>query len=680
MRKLIVILLLLFAVPVFGADVQVTQSGSGAPISVSEFNALSGDKGGNVYYFSGPISTKVDVDDIYGTGTGASDVLTLDGYEGGSCDPINDDCANGALLTGGMELNEGRDYITIQDFRMTEENLTVRDDPGGTDHSYITIQHNYFYDMDDRLLTVYEGTYITITDNKFDSYGKVSNTSGGIYLKYLHDTIFRGNEVGHTGSSQCSSCNNIEVHQCDHMLFEYNEIFGLPDDNPGAGIAIKENGSQDIIVRFNSFHNNGNSSIGHGLGINWPTTADIYIYGNLFYDNPMAGLYLYDGTHHVYIWSNIFIGNGKYGFITQYSSGRGHTSHVDHVWFYNNTLARNNSDEYTENGRGGIVHNDADSYVYIKNNILWNNRPAGAGGKYTQIFTDEDGSAEVTEMDYNTVYHDDVSPGGDLFHYENSYKTLAEMVSDTSFCDNGKEEDSGFTDPNGADNIHGTKDDDYTLNGTNSIDDGADLSGCFEVDIQGTQYEICYDDVLNPATVDWTGDAKDFADNAGNFTTKQDDNGDGWERGAYASPTSGLTITVTATDATATEESTTTGEWTIACSPNCAGETINFSYSGTADIDDDYDTDDETGDIVITGANDTITLTPVDDDVQDIGEVAILTITSGTGYKLGSPISASITIEDNDGAQDQGVSGISGSGSGCFTYTPDGSGSGSWTR
>ena len=143
-------------------------------------------------------------------------------------------------------------------------------------------------------------------------------------------------------------------------------------------------------------------------------------------------------------------------------------------------------------------------------------------------------------------------------------------------------------------------------------------------------------------------------------------------------------VTVTATDADAAEQGSDTGTWTIACSPNCDGVTVNLSYSGDAVLNTDYDLsngeDVEDGDITITGANDTIDLTPVDDDVQDVAETATLTIDVGTGYIPGQPNSANIVIADNDGAQDAGTSGMGGlgSGSGLVTYGP--SGSGSWAR
>ncbi len=47
-------------------------------------------------------------------------------------------------------------------------------------------------------------------------------------------------------------------------------------------------------------------------------------------------------------------------------------------------------------------------------------------------------------------------------------------------------------DPNGADNTHGTVDDDYTLSASGST--GEDLTACFGITIQNEVHTICYDD------------------------------------------------------------------------------------------------------------------------------------------------------------------------------------------
>jgi len=109
------------------------------------------------------------------------------------------------------------------------------------------------------------------------------------------------------------------------------------------------------------------------------------------------------------------------------------------------------------------------------------------------------------------------------------------------------------------------------------------------------------------------------------------------------------TITVTASDGSASEDGD-TGTYTVSCSPDCDGETINFNFSaGTAVLDTDFNCDHESS-ITITGSSDTVTLTPVDDGSIEEDETAILTLTSGSGYTVGSPSSATINISDNDGA------------------------------
>ena len=43
-----------------------------------------------------------------------------------------------------------------------------------------------------------------------------------------------------------------------------------------------------------------------------------------------------------------------------------------------------------------------------------------------------------------------------------------------------------------------------------------------------------------------------------------------------------------------------------------------------------------------------ITITPVDDALTESNETIILTITGGSGYNIGSPYTATVTIKDND--------------------------------
>ena len=179
------------------------------------------------------------------------------------------------------------------------------------------------------------------------------------------------------------------------------------------------------------------------------------------------------------------------------------------TYTYNNTFARNGDLDSGDPdpgsaARGGWVGIAGSNHV-VKNNLFYNNRPTGNYG-YQQIF-----DATGATKEYNTIYH--------------------------SMDIEGKVVDPGFTDPDGADNIHGTVDDDYTLAGSGNTD-GADLSKCFSVDLSGgdawmeahTGYgryiEPCIDDALDPNGTDWTTTPPTVS------TVKRDTYG--WSRGAYA--------------------------------------------------------------------------------------------------------------------------------------------------
>jgi hypothetical protein len=86
--------------------------------------------------------------------------------------------------------------------------------------------------------------------------------------------------------------------------------------------------------------------------------------------------------------------------------------------------------------------------------------------------------------------------------------------------------------------------DDYTLDGTNNVSEGTDLSECFAVTIQGVLYEPCVDDALDPNGTDWTTTPPTVV------TVKRDDYKRGtayWDRGAYVYDSGGENIVPTLT-------------------------------------------------------------------------------------------------------------------------------------
>ncbi|MCL6274895.1 gliding motility-associated C-terminal domain-containing protein [Muricauda sp. 2012CJ35-5] len=109
--------------------------------------------------------------------------------------------------------------------------------------------------------------------------------------------------------------------------------------------------------------------------------------------------------------------------------------------------------------------------------------------------------------------------------------------------------------------------------------------------------------------------------------------------------------TITATDDTATEAGVTTGEYEISLDAvNTSGGTItvNYTVGGTAGAGD-YNAIGASVGIANGAQTATITLTPVNDLLIEVNETVIVTLAGGTGYTVGSPNNATVTIESEDG-------------------------------
>ncbi|SDQ27203.1 Calx-beta domain-containing protein [Flagellimonas zhangzhouensis] len=111
------------------------------------------------------------------------------------------------------------------------------------------------------------------------------------------------------------------------------------------------------------------------------------------------------------------------------------------------------------------------------------------------------------------------------------------------------------------------------------------------------------------------------------------------------------TATLTATDDTATETGTTTGEFTVNLdATNISGSplTINYSVSGTATSGDDFIALTGSVQIANNSSSATILLTPIDDTEVEVDETVILNLEAGTGYSVGNPDEATVTIVSED--------------------------------
>ena len=109
------------------------------------------------------------------------------------------------------------------------------------------------------------------------------------------------------------------------------------------------------------------------------------------------------------------------------------------------------------------------------------------------------------------------------------------------------------------------------------------------------------------------------------------------------------TVTMVATDATATENPVTTGTITVSRTGSTAASlTVYYTGGGTATMG--IDRLSIPGRIVIpAGASSAaITITPIDDTLVEGNETVVLTLTANAAYTAGSPASATVTIISND--------------------------------
>jgi hypothetical protein len=108
-------------------------------------------------------------------------------------------------------------------------------------------------------------------------------------------------------------------------------------------------------------------------------------------------------------------------------------------------------------------------------------------------------------------------------------------------------------------------------------------------------------------------------------------------------------VSVTLTDADASEEGPDAITFTLTRTEDPSNPlTITYTLTGTAINGTDY----ETNALSLTfGANEstaTVTITPIDDSIPELGETVVLTISPGAGYLPGFPSSATTGIADNE--------------------------------
>lgn len=111
------------------------------------------------------------------------------------------------------------------------------------------------------------------------------------------------------------------------------------------------------------------------------------------------------------------------------------------------------------------------------------------------------------------------------------------------------------------------------------------------------------------------------------------------------------TVTVAATDASASEPGTDTGTFTLSrIGLKTAALTVGYTMGGSATSGSDFTAPSGTATIAANAATATVTLTALNDTVGEQPETAMLTLASGAGYTVGAPAAATVTIADNEPA------------------------------
>ena len=530
----------------------ITQNGSGAKDgksfsnawSISNFNSSanwsSSDNAnkidpGDTVYFSGRITSQIEPPSGYG-GSSSGGYVTLDGWQGGTCNPVaNDGCDNATEVrrTGSSDYGiytNGNSYLIIQDFDIQSSgNIGIQ--TGSSSSTHLTIRRNYVHDCYKKGMQISgSGTKVYTTiggalgDGNYikdcDIEGRDYSDSHVLGTENNTDLIISYNKIWNNPDYQnmSSLSNLISIHYAENFLVEYNTV-SYP--NGQACIAKKEFGGNNGIFRFNKLRGCGENG-GIDIVTSRGPQTNYYIYGNLVYDS-VAGIRLYRNFNNIYIWSNVLhdfkqspprTASRAFYIIPQSGCTQGN------VYFYNNTLSRSNTDGGDDNTKGSNAYIQGQSNLNIRfnNNLFY----YGSSGEtyHKQISIASGSEGYLTALDFNTLF----SSSTPYVYDRGGNRTVSYMNSQYDVTHN-KVSNPGFTDPNGADNIYGTDDDDYTLNGTN-INDGENLSDCFDISVQSENYHMCFDDGLDPNATNWTTTPPTVK------TTKQGSYGS-WERGAY---------------------------------------------------------------------------------------------------------------------------------------------------
>jgi parallel beta-helix repeat protein len=398
-----IILPIIFAILLTSSQVWAyTVCSSGCDYTLTTFNALTGDRSNDTFYFTENLTATV-APQIYGTnGNG----VILDFWEGGTCTPVADLGCTGPVTvdinssTTCIQLSETSDYITIQDAKLIDcetgvstagaDNITLKDSyiyniySFGFAHSQNSTGNvvggefgdgNYFLKNGfqggsaGEAIGLWAGD-IDITHNLID--GTDSYESDGIVcgINNSENILVDRNTIRYTNYG-AQDGDGIDFKGCGEFVISNNDIH-----SQRRGIVVQD-GSYNGVVKNNRIWNH----VGKGININsraagLQTTKNITVEGNVIYYSGGSGIGLEQNTP--YFNEDIYIFNNTIAY----------TSFGDPGYAYNSCIA------------GGVSNGDLEIEGNIFYNCRWNND--SFKGKSLQI---ANSSAQLDVLENNLYYY-----------------------------------------------------------------------------------------------------------------------------------------------------------------------------------------------------------------------------------------------------------------------------------
>jgi len=643
MKKIILLILLfpslVFAGTAYYVDLDAGSSGTGTYASpwnkISDVEGAGLSAGDDVYFKHGTSNADGNQEDFDVTwASSKEDPVVIGCYDGdgdfdctGRTLPIIDgdthniglvDIYDSLIMINGSNGASGG-YYTVQDldFRNSGWNAVTIDDCG----DYNTIQRCKADYQNGNTFVLSEVQHSTVDNNT------VTRSSYGGQRRNHPDYCYAGDG---------DNCSDSEA--CPYGCWGWG----------GAAITVIDGNNNETGTLYNTVSNNSVSGGYEGIGAYMGGSYTI-IENNKVFDNRSYHIYMGNSTHNIVRGNLVFESdadpdNNDAGIFIGCESWES--------W----PLKVNGSNEVYNNFvvgmRWGITMTsscyETSSEAPVSNNKVYNNTIIDCTEYNIRLAKTGGASGNVIKNNISWILN---RGGSHITGCSDGSVTWADNLWDTDpgsgGCDSGTDpanEDPQLSKTNWSSITTSLDETDFhfTSSGSPGVGDGGDLGdGC----------------------VDWSGYCdQDY------LGTDRDPT---WDCGGYQLTASGdKVVTITASDDTATESGPTTGEFTISCSPNCASESINWSLSGSsATIDTDYNMDDEDGVSSFSGASTTITVTPVDDDDIENNETVLITLQTGTGYTIGSPSSAYVTIVSDDVADVSNTISFDGS----TTFTQGGS-------